>query len=296
MSSRGRLGRIEPEARGRTPGKMPGQLGNVLAPLAERRNDDGKYGQAIPEVLAELARGNHGRQVAVGGGHDPHVDADRPLAADAVEPAVLQDPQQADLGGQRQLGQFVQQQGAAVGPFEPALPSLDRAGERALLVPEELRVDQFMRDRAAVHADERPLRTRRAVVDRPGNHLLARARLAENEHRHVGLRDQLDAFHDGTQPGADADDRIAELFASQAFEQGAFVGFGRFPQGSHFGHVAIVLQGCGEWLQEHLRQRHVLRFEDGPRPRHQQQHAEAIVGKGQRAGQHVGPHRPGKNR
>ena len=125
--SASRLGRVKSEPRGRTPGKMPRQFGNVLETLAERWNDDGEHGQAIPQVLAELARGYHVRQVAMGGGHDPHVDADRPLPADTVEPAVLQDPQQADLGGQGQFGQFIQQERAAVGPFEPALPRLGGA-------------------------------------------------------------------------------------------------------------------------------------------------------------------------
>ena len=63
------------------------------------------------------------------GGHDPHVDLDRLLSAHAIQPAVLQDPQQADLGGQRQLADFVQQQRAAVGPLEPALAGFDRPGE-----------------------------------------------------------------------------------------------------------------------------------------------------------------------
>ena len=76
--------------------------------------------------------------------------------AHAVQPAVLEDPQQADLGRQRQLAEFVQQQRAAVGALEPALAGFDRAGERPLLVAEQLRIDQLVGDRAAIDADERP--------------------------------------------------------------------------------------------------------------------------------------------
>src|SRR5690606_8866818 len=45
----------------------------------------------------EPAVGDHRLQVAVGRGDDPHVDLNRALAADALDPAVLEHPQQADL-------------------------------------------------------------------------------------------------------------------------------------------------------------------------------------------------------
>ena len=104
---------------------MPGHVGNVLAPLPQRRQHDGKHRNSIPKVLAETALGHHRRQVAVRGGHNPHVNVDGPLPAHAIQPAVLEDPQQADLGGQRQFAQFVQEQRAAVGPLEPAFARLD---------------------------------------------------------------------------------------------------------------------------------------------------------------------------
>ena len=59
------------------------------------------------------------------GGDDADVDADRPLAADAHDFAVLHDAQQAHLRGERQLADFVEEQGAAVGLLEPALAPRD---------------------------------------------------------------------------------------------------------------------------------------------------------------------------
>ena len=50
--------------------------------------------------------------------------------------------QQLGLRRQRQLGHLVQEQGAAVGRLEAALAALDRAGEGAALVTEQLRLDQ----------------------------------------------------------------------------------------------------------------------------------------------------------
>ena len=81
----------------------------------------GKTDEAVVEVLAERLRLDHRRQVAVRRGDDPHVDADRPLAADAHDLAVLHDAQQADLRGERELADLVEEQRAAVGLLEPAL-------------------------------------------------------------------------------------------------------------------------------------------------------------------------------
>ena len=61
--------------------------------------------------------------------------------------------------------------------------SLVRAGERAALVAEELALEERLRERRAVDLHERPLRARRARVDRFGDDLLADAGLAEEEHR-----------------------------------------------------------------------------------------------------------------
>ena len=105
----------------------------------------GKHRQAVVQVLAKRLRLDHRRQIAVRGGDDADVDAHRPLAADAHDLAVLHDAQQAHLRGEGELADFVEEQRAAVGLLEPALAPRHRAGERALLVAEELRVDQLGR-------------------------------------------------------------------------------------------------------------------------------------------------------
>ena len=63
-----------------------------------------------------------------------------------------------------------------------------RAGEGALLVAEQLALDQGRRDRAAVHHHKRPLAARAELVERVGQQLLARAALAGDEHGGVGAR------------------------------------------------------------------------------------------------------------
>ena len=66
------------------------------------------------------------------------------------------------------------------------------AGERALLVAEQLGLDQLARDRRAVDPHERTSRPFREVVQATRHQLLAGARLALNEHRRVRWRDACD--------------------------------------------------------------------------------------------------------
>jgi len=58
-------------------------------------------------------------------------------------------------GGNSPISSRIQR--AAVGPLEPAAPGLDGAGERAALVAEQLRVDQFRRDRPQLTRSNGPL-------------------------------------------------------------------------------------------------------------------------------------------
>ena len=61
------------------------------------------------------------------------------------------------------------------------------ARERALFVPEELRLEQVLLQRGAVDLDEAAGGSQRAVVHSAGDQLLAGAGLAAHEHRGVAL-------------------------------------------------------------------------------------------------------------
>ena len=164
---------------------------------------------------------------------------------------------------------------------------LDRAGERAALVAEQLRVDQFRRNRPAVDAIERAVAARRAIVDRPGDQLLAGARLAEDQHGGVAAGDQFDAVHDRAEPRFDADDRVAERLASQPSQQRAFVGLGGLAQGGHFAQAKVVVQGHRERLQEELGQLEMLGVEGAVLQAEQDQHAAVARRIAQRTGHDV---------
>ena len=105
---------------------------------------------------------------------------------------LLQHPQQLHLGLQRQLADLVQEDGAPVGELEAADPAIQRSGERALDVAEELALHEPRRDRAAVDLHQWPRAAHAQVVDGPRDQLLAGAGLAGDQDGGVGRRDLLD--------------------------------------------------------------------------------------------------------
>ena len=101
-------------------------------------------------------------QVAVGGGDDADVGVQHARAAEAHELALLEHAQQLGLHRRRHLADLVEEQHAAVGLLDAARLGGDRAGERAALVAEQLRLEQLVGQRRAVDGDERPVAAARA--------------------------------------------------------------------------------------------------------------------------------------
>ena len=105
---------------------------------------------------------------------------------------LLQHAKQFRLQGGAQLSDLIQQQRAPVGRAEVPQPVLGGPGERPLDVTEQLAVRQGTGDRRTIHRDE-PVPGTLGVqpVDGLREQLLAGARLAVHDHRHVGYLGSL---------------------------------------------------------------------------------------------------------
>ncbi len=112
-------------------------------------------------------------------------------AADPVDHPFLDRAQQFGLQPHIHLGDFVQQQGAAGGLFEFSDASRHRAGERALLVAEQLGFQQVLGDRRAIDRYERFLGAVGTGVDIARQHFLAGAGLAGDHHGSIRTGDLL---------------------------------------------------------------------------------------------------------
>ncbi|MPM45001.1 hypothetical protein SDC9_91686 [bioreactor metagenome] len=113
----------------------------------------------------------------------------------------MQHAQQLDLDGQRQVADFVKEQGASIGGFEPADLGGEGSGEGAFFMTEEFAFHQVFRERAAVDGDERCAFAAAEFVHVARDKFLAGAGLADDEHVGFAGCDHADAFEQGERLG-----------------------------------------------------------------------------------------------
>ena len=172
---------------GEFPEEMIDEQRDVVGPFPERRQKNGKYRQPVIEVLPESPLADVLRQVLIGGGNDADVDF-LEAAADGLDFVGLERAQDLGLQRQPQLSHLVEEQRPLVGLFELPDPLVGGPGEGTPLVPEQLAFQQVLRDRRAVEGHERLGGGRAKVVNRTGDHLLARSAFSLQQHRDVAVR------------------------------------------------------------------------------------------------------------
>jgi hypothetical protein len=156
---------------------------------SQRRYVDREHVQPVEEVR-RLPLASRFFQVPVGGRHDTCVGPQRLAASHALELALLEDAQQGDLDRCRQFSDLVEEDRAPGGQLEAPTAPFQCAREGALLVPEQLRGDERFRERGAVDLHHRALRPSSQWIAR--RRAPSRPRLAGDQHRRVGRRDESD--------------------------------------------------------------------------------------------------------
>ena len=91
----------------------------------------------------------------------------------------MQDPQQLGLQFGIEFPNFVEKHRSSVGQFEPPHLLGDRPRECSLDVTEQLALDQARRQGCEVDFDQRAVFAPAAIVDGPGEQLLAGARFSQ---------------------------------------------------------------------------------------------------------------------
>ena len=167
-------------------GQVPGQRHDILRALAQGRQLQGQHTEPEQQILAERAFRDCPLEVAVAGGDQPDIDANRPRAADAIDLALLDGAQQLGLQPRLHLADLVEQQRAAIGLLEPADAAGHGTGEGAALVPEQLGFEQVFGDGRTVDRDERATGATAVAMHEACDHLLAGAALAGDQHAGLG--------------------------------------------------------------------------------------------------------------
>ena len=99
-----------------------GEQRHVFIARAQRRHEDRDDAQPEIEVLAEPARLDLGGKLLVGRRQHPHVDSHARPAADRLDDLLLQHAQHLGLRLEAHVGDFVEEDRAAVGRLELAAP------------------------------------------------------------------------------------------------------------------------------------------------------------------------------
>ena len=135
------------------------EVGNILAPLGQRRHADRHNRKPMIEIFAEFALGDHRLEVARRRRHDAHIDGDLGASADTLEGLIDQHAQDLVLRLARHVSDVVDEQRAAMRLFERAGLAPFRAV--GLVDTEQFDFHAFRRDRGGVDHDKGPIRATR---------------------------------------------------------------------------------------------------------------------------------------
>jgi hypothetical protein len=197
LQRRGRNIDGAPILRVRRPQEVIDEGGNLVAPLTQRRDPDLDHVQPVIEVLTEAPGADLDLEIAVRGRQDADIRVEDPLAAHARELAVLQYVEKLRLKADRDLADLVEHERALRGQFELARLVAIRARERAPLMAEQLRLEQFLRQRRAIDLQELVPGARRPAMNGARDDLFPDPALAGQQHCRVGRRDLRDEITDG---------------------------------------------------------------------------------------------------
>ena len=189
-------------------GEVAGEDGDVVGPVSERGRGDGEDFEAVVEITPEELVAHHFGEVPIGGGDEANVDGNGANAAEAFEGFLLQGAEELGLEIERDVADFVEEQGSAVGHFEAADFLGEGAGEGAAFVAEEFTFEKAGGDGGAVECNEREISAGAEAMDGAGDEFLAGAGFAEDENGGVCWGDDLDLLLDEAETDAVAYDFI----------------------------------------------------------------------------------------
>ena len=89
----------------------------------------------------------------------------------------------SDLHAEGDVANFVEEERSVLCKLHTAWLSRNSSGESSPFVAEQLAFEQRVRESCAVDLDEWPIAARALLVNRVGNHVLARPTLATQKHR-----------------------------------------------------------------------------------------------------------------
>ena len=143
----------------------------IVESLAQWRHDNPYRTEPEIKILSQQSFANHLTCFPIGRRDQTKIDRDLALVAEPPHCSLLQHAQQFRLQINGHFGDLVQQQSAARGRFNQTAAIVVRTRECAFAIAKQLRLDQRPRNRGAIDAYKRTLRTQTLLVQSRGNHL-----------------------------------------------------------------------------------------------------------------------------
>ena len=176
--------------------KRSDQWRNVLLSLAQRRHFDLKGIEPIIQIRAQTVLGQRLRDRPVGRGDEAEIGLQRARAAQRPVLALLQHAQETRLQIRGHVGNLVEKQRASFRRRNHSWEIIHRARKRAFHVTKQLSLDHGLRKRRAIELHHRFASAPAARVNIIGNHFLARAAFARDQHVGFRRRHRADQFVD----------------------------------------------------------------------------------------------------
>ena len=182
----GELHRLPAPLVGEPVHEVLGQDRDVLGPVGQGRHHHPDGAHPVEQVGPEQPLPHQGLQVLVGGGQEAEVHLPVVHLPQAAEALLLQGLEQLGLDLQVHVAQFVQEHGAPVGGLQQADLGVHGAGEGALLVAEQLGLQELAGEAAAVQFQQGLGGPGAVPVHPAGQFALAGAGLALDQDRALG--------------------------------------------------------------------------------------------------------------
>lgn len=199
----------------------------VFEALAEGRGVEGEDAEAIPEVCAEFALADELFNVAMGGGNDADVNVLFAGIADSSEFFLLEEAEEEALGGEGEVANLIEEEGAAIGLLNDAGGVVIGTCEGAFGIAEKAGFEEGFANDVAIEGNEGLSGAFLGVaMEEDGNGFFAGAAFAEDDDVVIGGADFLDVVFEGADGGAGA----GELAMAPGLELGEAEGV-VFPKG-----------------------------------------------------------------
>ena len=186
--------------------KIVCELAHIPTTLTEWRYPHVDSTKAIEEIGSEQPPVDQFAEATIGGSDDADIDSMSTVAADPFHREVLNRPQQLGLGRHREIRNFVEEQGSAVGVLELSAAAADTGGS-PFLNPEQFRLEEGLHKCGAVDGHEWSAPPPAQLVNLTRDEFLTDTALTFEKHGEIGIRHTLDSGPQGSHDRGRSDER-----------------------------------------------------------------------------------------